>query len=83
MAVNTGSGSNDEVISKVCKEKFNNIVLKEEQLSAVRSLLEGTDVLAVLPTGFGKSVIFRFVTCYYQNRGRFSFLIIRHRVASF
>ena len=59
MAVNTGSGSNDEVISKVCKEKFNNIVLKEEQLSALRSLLEGTDVLAVLPTGFGKSVIFR------------------------
>ena len=37
MAVNTGCGSNDKVISKVCKKKFNNIVLKEEQLSAVRS----------------------------------------------
>ena len=46
MAVNTRIGSNDEVISKVCKEIFSNIVSKEEQLSTVRSLLEGTDVLA-------------------------------------
>ena len=47
------------VVQRFCKEKFNNIVLKDEQLSAVNSLLEGNDVLAILPTGFGKSVIFR------------------------
>ena len=47
------------VVRRVCKEKFNNIVLKDEQLSAVNSLLEGNDVLAILPAGFGKSVIFR------------------------
>lgn len=47
------------VVRRVCKEKFNNIVLKDEQLSAVNSLLEGNDDLAILPTGFGKSVIFR------------------------
>ena len=47
------------VVRRVCKEKFNNIVLKDEQLSAVNSLLEGNDVLAILPTSFGKSVIFR------------------------
>ena len=32
-------------------------VLKEEQRQAVLGLLEQKDVLAVLPTGFGKSLI--------------------------
>jgi len=31
-------------------------VLKREQKEAVSRLLEGKDVLAVLPTGFGKSL---------------------------
>ena len=34
------------------------IVLKREQKQAIVSLLNGEDVLAVLPTGFGKSMIF-------------------------
>ena len=33
-------------------------VLKTEQETAVKELLKGNDVLAVLPTGFGKSIIF-------------------------
>jgi superfamily II DNA helicase RecQ len=33
--------------------------LKPEQEIAVRDLLEGKDVLAVLPTGFGKSLIYQ------------------------
>ena len=47
------------VVRRFCKERFNNIVLKDVQLSAVNSLSEGNYVLAILPTGFGKSVIFR------------------------
>ena len=35
------------------------IVLKPEQDSAVRALLSGRDVLAVLPTGYGKSLIYQ------------------------
>ena len=35
------------------------IVLKDEELSAVNSLLEGNDIIAILSTGFGKSVVFR------------------------
>lgn len=34
------------------------IILKEQQELAVEELLLGKDVLAVLPTGFGKSMIF-------------------------
>ena len=34
------------------------IVLKEEQEMAVNHLLNGRDVMAILPTGFGKSMIF-------------------------
>ena len=34
------------------------IVLKAEQEKALYSLLEGNNVLAILPTGFGKSMIF-------------------------
>ena len=35
--------------------------LKKEQEIAVRDLLKGKNVLAVLPTGFGKSAIYVFV----------------------
>ena len=34
------------------------VVLKREQKQAIVSLLNGEDVLAVIPTGFGKSMIF-------------------------
>ena len=34
------------------------VILKSEQETAVISLLQGEDVLAVLPAGFGKSMIF-------------------------
>ena len=40
------------------KEGNQRIILKEEQLLAVKDLLNGKDVLAILPTGFGKSMIF-------------------------
>ena len=35
------------------------LVLKEEQKLAVEALLSGKDVMAVLPTGFGKSIIYQ------------------------
>ena len=34
------------------------ILLKKEQETATKELLSGNDVLAVLPTGFGKSLIY-------------------------
>ena len=40
------------------KSKDRNVVLKPEKRQAVSSLQNGEDILAVLPTGFGKSINF-------------------------
>ena len=50
--------------------------LKREQHIAVRDLLAGKDVLAILPTGFGKSLIYQtFVqACDYKLSGKASSL---------
>ena len=48
----------DEILTNLCEEKFGKS-LKEEQRIAIESLLQRKDVLAVLPTGFGKSLIFQ------------------------
>ena len=41
-----------------CNSKEKQVILKVEQELAIKGMLEGKDVLAVLPTGFGKSMIF-------------------------
>ena len=56
-------GSIDEVLSKVISDiqlaTDHCIQLKEEQDKAVRDLLKGKDVFAVLPTGYGKSLTYQ------------------------
>ena len=38
--------------------------LKDKQIQTLKSLYDGHDTLAVLPTGFGKSIIFQlFLSC--------------------
>ena len=54
------------------KSKDRNVVLKPEQRQAVSSLQKGEDVLAVLPTGFGKSMIFTFFRIAEWESGRSS-----------
>ena len=52
---------NDLYIKKVLLYLQNHdqtIIVKGEQHKAVRELCKGNDVLRVLPTGFGKSMIF-------------------------
>ena len=49
-----------DVIEACLIESFTNIrYLKPEQKLAVECLLKGKDVLAILPTGFGKSLIYQ------------------------
>ena len=45
------------------KTNSTHIELKEEQKEAVRNIVNGRDVIAVLPTGFGKSLIYQL---YHQ-----------------
>ena len=54
------------------------IQLKKEQARAVRDLLRGKDVFAILPTGFGKSLIYQvFVRARdYQRQGNAAILVI-------
>jgi superfamily II DNA or RNA helicase len=65
-------GSIDEVLSKVISDiqlaTDHCIQLKEEQDKAVRDLLKGKDVFAVLPTGYGKSLIYSFKNVSVRSR---------------
>ena len=55
-----------------------NLNLKNEQEQAVRELLSARDVLAVLPTGFGKSRIFQAFTTVKdaEENGRVVVLVV-------
>ena len=50
-----------EETTKLLSQGDTLIQLKPEQRTAIKSLACGKDVLAVLPTGFGKSSIFQFL----------------------
>ena len=47
----------------LCNSKIRglNFVLKKEQEEALKSLFLGKDVVGILPTGFGKSLIFQLL----------------------
>ena len=60
-----------EVVSKALSfldSKGKTIVLKAEQEKALYSLLEGNDVLVVLPTSFGKTMIFTMFSVAARER---------------
>ena len=64
-------GDLKEVVSKALSfldSKGETIVLKAEQEKALYSLLEGNDVLAVLPTGFAKTMIFAMFSVAARER---------------
>ena len=54
-----------EVLTKFQTVSGVSFKLKKEQESAVKSLLLNRDVLAVLPMGYGKSLVFQ---CYVAAR---------------
>ena len=65
------------VIPQVCEEKLGAVKLKKDQSLAVVNAERRRDVLTVLPTGFGKSVIFRLfaeaVEVLYKHQVMFQF----------
>jgi len=46
---------------KILSENGQQIDLKPEQGAAIKSSVHGKDVLAILPTGFGKSAIYQIL----------------------
>ncbi|MCO1577553.1 RecQ family ATP-dependent DNA helicase [Crossiella sp. SN42] len=55
----TSSAGYEDELSRVAAEKFGWPELRPEQLRAMALLMAGHDVLAVLPTGAGKSAIYQ------------------------
>ena len=47
-----------KVLDSLAERGFNRL-LRDKQKSSLRQLLGGGDLLAVVPTGFGKSLIFQ------------------------
>ena len=58
------------------KSKGRNVVLKPEQRQAVSSLQKGEYVLAFLPTGFGKSIIFTVFGIVKRESGHSSCVLL-------
>ena len=50
----------------ICRQS-QKIILKEQQERAVKELMSGNDVLAILPTGFGKSMVYTIFTLASQK----------------
>ena len=52
---------------RAAKSKFHIDTLHDEQIKAMRALLRGNDTIAVLPTGFGKSLIYQALGCIVEQ----------------
>ena len=50
-----------EDVMKKAVTFYGHIKLKKEQLEVLEAVYEGRDCVAVLPTGFGKSVIYHLI----------------------
>ena len=54
------SASHFEEDLQYAKEQFGvNFALKQKQLEALESIYNGNDTVVVLPTGYGKSIVFQ------------------------
>ena len=60
MATAEGVEVFEDTIDQVSSDLHGRILLKREQKKALIDLLLKKDVLAVLPTGFGKSLIYQY-----------------------
>ena len=56
-----------EALNKL-KEIGYDFALMEEQIQAIKHLFNGKDLLAVLPTGFGKSLIYQLLLLMSKAR---------------
>lgn len=55
-----------EELNKICKEKFGH-KMKTTQRKIIRRILKNKDTMVILPTGYGKSLIYQFVHVITQK----------------
>ena len=70
MTLARGGSISDVSFSYRLTERLGGLVLKDKQEEALKSLLDGKDVFAVLPTGFGKSLIYQSFVIAKEMEGR-------------
>ena len=58
----------DVFIRDVVKSKLG-YVMKEEEVVAVKAILEGKDIFVVLPTGYGKSLCYMALPFLFDTMG--------------
>ncbi|MGF9650415.1 RecQ family ATP-dependent DNA helicase [Pseudarthrobacter oxydans] len=59
--------SDDLALSALAASSFSLPHLRDGQLDGIRALVEGRDVLAVMPTGYGKSAIYQVAARHLHN----------------
>ena len=59
-----------DVLRQLATKLRFSLELKVEQRETLNSLLDGSDVLAVLPTGYGKSLIFQLLVLVGKEERR-------------
>lgn len=58
----------EQLFQELKKTKFNlDFSLKKEQITVLDALLERKDVIAILPTGFGKSMCYSLLPLMYDQ----------------
>ena len=58
----------DSLLKALNHLNLQSLTLREEQVNAIRNIVENQkDVLVVLPTGFGKSLIFQLLTFVFDS----------------
>ncbi|XP_076146136.1 putative ATP-dependent DNA helicase Q1 [Alosa pseudoharengus] len=59
----------DSAIRSVLEDIDSKLILKEEQRNAIKAFVEKKDVFGVLPTGFGKSLIYQLAPLVAKKMG--------------
>ncbi|MBT2596167.1 ATP-dependent DNA helicase RecQ [Arthrobacter sp. ISL-72] len=60
----------DAALHRIAADNLGIPLLRDGQLAGMRALAAGRDVLAVMPTGYGKSAIYQVAALYlHQNQG--------------
>jgi superfamily II DNA helicase RecQ len=72
-------------ISKIVNELVNPLgfKIKPKQLEAVVNIVGGIDTLCILPTSFGKSLIFQLLPLYFKDLIFFNLLSLLLYLLSF
>ena len=66
----------EEALAEASKKAELPFTLKEKQKECIVSLVEGKDVFAVLPTGYGKTTIYGLIPHVFEQLGERNVMVL-------